>query len=117
MRHPRRPNGSEHTEDDVLSKRLRQILMIVLLIALARGIRAARPALATVETPIVKGKTVTWRGGDNQAWSNPANWQDGIVPRPSNVVRFPAGAPDALMDSRFDGIIGGSAWKRVIRAP
>src|SRR5438874_6984599 len=92
----------------MMHKSLRQISAIVLLIALALGLRAARPALATQETTIAKGHIVTWRGsGANHDWSNPANWQDGAVPRPYDIVRFPAGAPDALIDPAFDGIIGG----------
>lgn len=91
-----------------MSKSLRQLFGIVLLIALALGLRAARLALATQETTIAKGNIITWRGGGaNHAWSNPANWQDGSVPRQHDIVRFPSGAPDALLDSGFDGIIGG----------
>src|SRR5438874_2376236 len=92
----------------MMHKSLRQISGIVLLIALTLGLRAARPAFATQETIIAKANIVTWRGsGANHDWSNPANWQDGAVPRPYDIVRFPAGAPDALIDPGFDGIIGG----------
>src|SRR6202022_3708627 len=96
-----------HKGDKMKSKRLRQFFVIVLLIALALGLRAARPAIATQETTIANGNIVTWRGGADSGWSNPANWQDGAVPRQHDIVRFPAGAPDALIDPAFDGAVGG----------
>ena len=56
---------------------------------------------------IANGNIVTWRGGADSGWSNPANWQDGAVPRQHDIVRFPGGAPDALIDPAFDGVVGG----------
>jgi hypothetical protein len=77
----------------------------LLLSALALGLSAADPALATQEAAIATGNLVAWRGGGaNHDWSDPANWQDGSVPRQRDVVRFPAGtaADEALIDPCAD---------------
>jgi len=34
--------------------------------------------------------TRVWTGAQSGLWSNPANWQDGIVPTHLDLIEFPA---------------------------
>jgi len=50
---------------------------------------------------------VTWRGaGPDRAWTNPANWDRGIVPGPFDAARFDEGSPDAVLDEAASGALG-----------
>lgn len=52
--------------------------------------------------------TITWHAAAGDArWSNPANWEGGIVPGPSDIARFAAGSADARVDAAYAGVVGG----------
>jgi hypothetical protein len=56
----------------------------------------------------VNTATVTWKGGQDNRWSNPANWEDGHVPGAADVARF-AGGDDSrvLLDADSPGAVAG----------
>ena len=54
------------------------------------------------------GATITWLGAAaDSRWSNPANWDGGRIPGPSDVARFAASSRDAVVDPGFAGLVGG----------
>jgi len=66
----------QHSELVRRKRRTPMIAAIVALLALATILAVAAPAAKAGPLP-----TCTWvGGGDDGAWSNPANWQDGVVP-------------------------------------
>lgn len=63
---------------------------------------------------VVGPSTRLWLGhGVDGRWSNPANWQNGVIPAAADIVRFPAnqgsegGSVQTLVDSNFAGRIAG----------
>jgi hypothetical protein len=54
------------------------------------------------------GATVTWKGGQDNRWSNPANWEDGHVPGATDVARFAGGSDSrVLLDAESPGAVAG----------
>ena len=70
----------------------------------------ASSARANTTQPSIFAAVITWRGTAGDArWSNPANWEGGIVPGPGNIARFASGTADARVESppgEYRGIRG-----------
>lgn len=63
-----------------------------------------------IETPppVKTAAVVTWKGSQDQRWSNPGNWEGGHVPRASDVARFAARSrAGALVDADSTGVVAG----------
>src|SRR5262249_43514509 len=69
----------------------------------------AKPILTNATTRGVVHSVVTWRGGQgDKRWSNPANWEGGVVPGASDVARLTKdSSADAVVDADSIGGVAG----------
>jgi hypothetical protein len=69
---------------------------------------AGREVHSTTLTRVAVRSTITWSGASGDArWSNPANWEGGVVPGPFDIARFAASARDAIVDAAFGDSVAG----------
>lgn len=56
----------------------------------ADSARVTEPLSRSVESPAMgkSASVVTWKGSQDQRWSNPGNWEGGRTPEASDIVRF-----------------------------
>ena len=79
MRLVRSPERSRH------ARLRRQLLATPILLGVALAVVLARPARSLAEVPC----TDTFVGANNAKWTEAANWSDGYVPTPEEVVCIP----------------------------
>ena len=75
-----------------------------------KQVRRERPTInVPVPSPTGKRRVIAWRGSRSDPhWSNPANWEGGLVPGESDVARFTAySTSDALVDAGAEGALAG----------
>jgi hypothetical protein len=64
----------------------------------------------TIENPTQSksAEVVTWKGSQDDRWSNPGNWEGGCLPGTSDVARFDANSgTEVLVDADSSGIVAG----------
>src|SRR5206468_3767916 len=72
------------------------------------GKTAVSPQASVPVNPPDNTVAVTWSGRRRDCrWNNPANWEGGVVPGASAVVRFTSATSDVLVDSGFRGQVAG----------
>jgi len=78
----------------------------------AAGFGTARPSPRPTHV-------VTWRGGADRLWSNPANWVPPVTPGLRDVARFDERSTDSVMDAASASLVGAivleSGFSGVIR--
>lgn len=83
-------------------------LILSVLIASELPVRADSGPAATPALSSQDGQECIWSGAaGNGLWSNPANWENGRLPGPADIVRFRGDTPDAHLDAAFGGVIAG----------
>jgi len=98
--------------------RTARLFLLLALLAIASTVSRAhaanvspilnQQAMPTSLTRAAVRTTITWRGdGGDQNWSNPANWEDGIVPGPFDIARFASASADARIDPAFRSSVAG----------
>lgn len=50
--------------------------------------------------------SITWTGASDARWSNPANWDSGRVPSPSDLVHL-TGSAETQIDAAFSDAVAG----------
>ncbi len=69
----------------------------------AGGERRALPAAPASHVNLV----ATWRGvGRNRIWTDPSNWDRGVVPGPFDAARFDERSTDVVLDEEASGALG-----------
>lgn len=59
-------------------------------------------------SPISQPAVITWKGSQNNLWSNPRNWDVGRLPGPTDVARFSrASSSEVRVDANSPGVVGG----------
>ncbi|HRI02227.1 MAG TPA: carboxypeptidase-like regulatory domain-containing protein [Pyrinomonadaceae bacterium] len=73
------------------------------------GDAAKHHQFPAIENPSPSKTTavVTWKGSQDNRWSNPGNWEGRRVPGTSDVVRFAVGSNSAVLDTGAPGVVAG----------
>ena len=92
-------------------------ISLVSTLFLAKSVTAAKPPAPVLLAPVISAagpNTRVWIGhGIDGRWSNPANWQNGVIPAATDIVRFPANqeaktvSAQTLVDREFAGRVAG----------
>ncbi|HZE69172.1 MAG TPA: hypothetical protein VE135_06550 [Pyrinomonadaceae bacterium] len=78
-------------------------------LATLRKIAIQNSASRNTKSLLLSGQpaVVTWKGSQNNLWSNPRNWDVGRVPGPTEVARFTKlSGSDVRVDANSPGLVG-----------